>query len=354
VLQILICRQQRVEVGGRQLQQFTVSLAGPSHLSDCADLVVRQQAGKRPRQRFIEQEAHRQSGDLWLAREPRLPVHALRSESRRGTDPACPQRPDNQGGSSPARVCLGKPEFPPGFRGRRARRYPRLASRLCYTGTREPRCTPSNRQASHLDAGPAHYAICPSLLADSGARVSLRDVWTMMRVMEARREMRSAPVGFGKVPVVVARDPRSSVGIAIPAAHGKGGLDAVLPRGSSPLASQSLVDTAADGLRHGDSQAARPPAELAVLLIRELYLGTHHDVSLLTSPRGASRLFAPCAACRVGADRPAGSPRAPVVLSCAIESRRAPAATEGLSARPRAAAWRRSCAERGKRGRGGR
>ena len=76
VLQILIGRQQRVEVGGRQLQQLAVSLADPAHRSDGADVVLGQEPGERPGQRLIEQDAHRQSGDLWRAQAPRLPVHA--------------------------------------------------------------------------------------------------------------------------------------------------------------------------------------------------------------------------------------------------------------------------------------
>jgi hypothetical protein len=96
--------------------------------------------------------------------------------------------------------------------------------------------------------------------------------------------MCSASVGLGKVPVVLPRDAQCSAGITIPAAHGKGGLDAARPQGPSFLPSQSLFDTTADGFGQGNPQATRPPAELPVLLIRELYLGTHHDVSLLTAP----------------------------------------------------------------------
>lgn len=40
VLQILIGRQHRVEVAGCQLQQLTVSLAGPAHRGDGADIVL--------------------------------------------------------------------------------------------------------------------------------------------------------------------------------------------------------------------------------------------------------------------------------------------------------------------------
>jgi hypothetical protein len=79
--------------------------------------------------------------------------------------------------------------------------------------------------------------------------------------------MRSASVDLGKLPVVLARDAGCSVGITIPTAHGKGGLDAVRPRGPPFLPSQSLFDTTANGFGQGDPQATRPPAELPMLLI---------------------------------------------------------------------------------------
>ena len=80
VSEILISGHQGVEVRGGQLKQFTVSLASPPHLSDCPDLVAKQQASQRSRQRFIEQKAHRLSANLWRAQEPQLPVPASRWE----------------------------------------------------------------------------------------------------------------------------------------------------------------------------------------------------------------------------------------------------------------------------------
>ncbi len=48
MLQILIRRQQGVEVARRQLQEFAVSPARPAHRCDGADIVLGQQPGKRP------------------------------------------------------------------------------------------------------------------------------------------------------------------------------------------------------------------------------------------------------------------------------------------------------------------
>ena len=62
--EILICCQEGVEHTSRELQQLAVSGARPAHRRDRADLVPGQQQGERPRQRFIEKDAHRRSADL--------------------------------------------------------------------------------------------------------------------------------------------------------------------------------------------------------------------------------------------------------------------------------------------------
>ena len=62
----------QVECPGRQLQQLAVPDARPAHRGDGADVVLGQQPGERPRQRLIQQNAHRQPAGLARVREPRL------------------------------------------------------------------------------------------------------------------------------------------------------------------------------------------------------------------------------------------------------------------------------------------
>jgi hypothetical protein len=47
VFQILVGRQNRVKISGRQLKEFTVPLATPAHCCDGANIVLGQQPGKR-------------------------------------------------------------------------------------------------------------------------------------------------------------------------------------------------------------------------------------------------------------------------------------------------------------------
>jgi hypothetical protein len=64
MFETLIRCQKGVEVTRRQLQECAVSDALPAHRRDRADLMLRQQPGERPRQRFIEEDAHRRSAGL--------------------------------------------------------------------------------------------------------------------------------------------------------------------------------------------------------------------------------------------------------------------------------------------------
>jgi hypothetical protein len=135
MLQILIGGQQRIEVSGCQLQHLSVSLAGPTHRGHSADVMVGQQLGERPRQRFIEQDAHGQSEDLWRVQAQRLPAHALLWGNHRETGQAEPRRPGSPGDSLPAPVFRERPECRQEPQGRPVRRYPPLPWSPSYTGS---------------------------------------------------------------------------------------------------------------------------------------------------------------------------------------------------------------------------
>ena len=102
MFQILIGRQEGVERTSRKLQQLAVSGARPAHCGNCANFVLGKQPGKRPGQRFIEQYAHRRSGNLWRVREQRPLVPVARWGNPRGTHPGCPRRQGSREDSSRA------------------------------------------------------------------------------------------------------------------------------------------------------------------------------------------------------------------------------------------------------------
>jgi len=133
MFEILIRCQEGVEVASCQPQQRAVSDALPAYRRDRADLMLGQQPGERPRQRFIEEDAHRRSAGLWRVREQRPPAHASRWGSRRGTDPRCPRRQGSRGGFSRALGFRGKRGFRPGSPGPSARQNPTSPCRSSYT-----------------------------------------------------------------------------------------------------------------------------------------------------------------------------------------------------------------------------
>ena len=47
MFEILVGRQKRIEISGRQMKELTVPLAAPTHCCDGANIVLGQQPGKR-------------------------------------------------------------------------------------------------------------------------------------------------------------------------------------------------------------------------------------------------------------------------------------------------------------------
>ena len=73
---VLVGGEDRVEFGGGLSEERTVAQAGPAHLRNRTNIVAYEQVSQRSRQRFIEQESHAMSVNLWRSLAPRPLVPA--------------------------------------------------------------------------------------------------------------------------------------------------------------------------------------------------------------------------------------------------------------------------------------
>ena len=73
--------------------------------------------------------------------------------------------------------------------------------------------------------------------------------------------------------------------IAIPTAGGKGCLAERLARRGGLVSGQVVGNAPSDGLGHRDPEPVGQTSKLPVLIGRELYLGTDHNVTLMPSCR---------------------------------------------------------------------
>src|SRR5260370_39280257 len=94
---ILIDGQEYLEpLCSHQLQQFSVFLAGPAHLLNCAHIMARQSAPKTTGRALIKQNAHGPPASGWRAATQRRPVRGSPWENPPGTRSAARRLPDSR------------------------------------------------------------------------------------------------------------------------------------------------------------------------------------------------------------------------------------------------------------------